>query len=124
MAGGAPKLTADKVVAMRNARKREYIPARVLAAHFGVDEASIRSALAGRTWRSVNRRERPLDLQKGRCRGERNPHASLTEAQVREIRRLWWGVGLSGGALARRFGVGRAAIGKIVRRENWAHIDG
>ena len=54
-------------------------------------------------------------------RGERNPAAKLTEAQVIEIKRL-----LARGAgyrfLAERFGVHRVTIGAIARGELWWHV--
>jgi len=55
--------------------------------------------------------------------GERNGRHKLTEAEVREIRQLWG----SGGYWTQRelgemFGVGRHAIGKIVKHRRWRHV--
>jgi hypothetical protein len=54
-------------------------------------------------------------------RGEDNPAAKLSEAQVAEIKRL-----LARGAgyrfLAERYGVSRFAIGRIARGEGWRHV--
>lgn len=57
-------------------------------------------------------------------RGEKRPAAKLTEAAVREIRRLFkprtWGCGPV--VLGRRFGVSSITIDAIVRRKAWAHV--
>lgn len=54
--------------------------------------------------------------------GAKNPFAKLTEADVREIRRL-----CSSGArqkdVADQFGVCQVNISAIVRRKTWSHID-
>lgn len=55
-------------------------------------------------------------------RGERHCHAKLTETDVREIRNLVTS-GLTQTAVAARFGVSRRAIGSIITRRNWAHLD-
>ena len=55
-------------------------------------------------------------------RGENQPFARLTEAQVRQIRELH-GNGLSNGAIGQHFGVGAEAISKIIRRVNWKHVE-
>ncbi len=55
-------------------------------------------------------------------RGERAPKAKLTEDSVREIRRRH-AAGESQVSLGKAFNVSQPAIGYIVRRESWAHID-
>lgn len=55
------------------------------------------------------------------CRGESHGRSVLKEADVllvRELNRQ----GASYSEIARRFGVGRYAIGAIVRRKTWRHI--
>jgi len=54
-------------------------------------------------------------------RGERNPRAKLTEAEVREIRRRR-AEGESVTLLARNYYVGERAIFLICRRETWKHV--
>jgi hypothetical protein len=56
------------------------------------------------------------------AKGEANPFAKLTDDAVREIRRLHEPRRVSYAALARRFGVSRAVVGAIVRRDAWAHV--
>jgi hypothetical protein len=53
--------------------------------------------------------------------GERNPGAKLQPGQVREMLRLFQqGVGVT--ELARRFGVGRTQVTRIVRGRKWTHL--
>lgn len=54
--------------------------------------------------------------------GEQHPCAKLTKHQVLEIRRLFAAGNYLQKELAPRFGVHRMTIGKIVRRERWAHL--
>jgi hypothetical protein len=54
-------------------------------------------------------------------RGERNPKARLTAAQVETIR-LAARLGVRNKALAAEFGVGSSAISDIVSGRNWRHL--
>ncbi len=56
--------------------------------------------------------------------GERHGKSVLTEAQVVEIRRIWANRTLSGGQLARRFGLSRNCIYAVVTNRSWRHIHG
>lgn len=62
-------------------------------------------------------------VQNGRKdeRGERNGHARLTEADVREVRDLA-GAGVSRRLLASRYEVSLGTIDSIVQRKRWAHV--
>jgi hypothetical protein len=56
--------------------------------------------------------------------GDRNPNAKVTEATVREIRRLSavvprWPLK----QMQQKFGLSRSQIQKIIRGDAWAHID-
>jgi hypothetical protein len=53
--------------------------------------------------------------------GERNPASKLTEADVREVRRLR-DLGNSLRSIADRFGVSRVAVRHIVNRSTWSHV--
>ncbi len=55
------------------------------------------------------------------ARGERNHGAKLTEATVKEIR-VAHADGERQISLVKRFGVHKATISKIVRRDTWAHV--
>lgn len=55
--------------------------------------------------------------------GSRNHRAKLTEHQVREIRRMQDNrKRTTQSALAKRYGVSKAVIGKIVTRSAWKHV--
>ncbi len=56
------------------------------------------------------------NLQAGAQRGEANPRAKITRAQVEEIREI---VGERQKDIARRYGLTQAVISKIVRRQIW-----
>ena len=63
-------------------------------------------------------------LEKGRHpsrAGEANGWASLTEADVREMRRLY-GEGMRNADIARHMGLDPRTTHRIVRRKSWAHI--
>jgi hypothetical protein len=61
-------------------------------------------------------------VSKGRQRrGEGLPQHKLTEIQVREIRSRGL-VGESAAKIAQEFGIKIQTVGKIVRRERWAHL--
>jgi hypothetical protein len=55
------------------------------------------------------------------ARGERQHSAKLTPAQVREIRRR--AETEPKAALAREFGISPPAVGKLVSRRSWAHVE-
>lgn len=55
-------------------------------------------------------------------RGENNYATHLTEADVREIRRLYSLGNITYRELGERFGVGLEAIGAIVRVDTWKHV--
>ena len=54
--------------------------------------------------------------------GESVGTAKLTEAQVREIRRLHDIAGISSYRLARMYGMGTSQILRIIHRQSWTHI--
>lgn len=59
---------------------------------------------------------------KGRqVRGERAPKAKLTEAQVLELR-AEAAAGARVSALARKYGIDRNSVAKIIARKNWSHL--
>ena len=56
-------------------------------------------------------------------KGEDSPNAKLTEANVREIKRLWKGGGIKQKQIAAMFGVSRSVISMIVTGKAWAHVE-
>lgn len=62
-------------------------------------------------------------MNKGRSTlGSRNKMSKLTEDSVRRIRAMYAAGGMTYQLLADEFGVGAAAILKIIRRQRWKHI--
>jgi DNA invertase Pin-like site-specific DNA recombinase len=53
--------------------------------------------------------------------GESNPMAKMKEEQVRQILRAH-SSGETQASIARRMGIDHRQVGKIVRRERWAHV--
>ena len=61
---------------------------------------------------------------KGRdARGSDSPHAKVTEAQVREIRRRYAAGGISMKRLGREFDLSAQQVCDIVHRKRWRHLD-
>lgn len=63
-----------------------------------------------------------MSSKKRACCGEDRPQSKLTAEKVLEIRRIYAEGNISQYEVARRFGVNRSAIEKIVLRKTWAHI--
>jgi Ni/Co efflux regulator RcnB len=63
------------------------------------------------------------DVRGTQPRGEQVTSAKLTEKDVRAARRRYK-TGASISALARRYGVSRAAIRRAIHGENWGHVTG
>ncbi len=55
-------------------------------------------------------------------RGEESPVSKLTTDDVRTIRRLYESGAASMAQLTKQYPVCRAQIGRIIRRERWAHV--
>jgi hypothetical protein len=55
--------------------------------------------------------------------GERNGQAKLTRRDVRAIRRAYARAGVSQAALAEQYGVSQSAVGMVIRRVNWGHVE-
>jgi hypothetical protein len=70
------------------------------------------------TWKSHKGNGEDL-ARHGRVKGERHGMAKFTEADVRAIRAS----PLSGGALAKLYGVHPPAINRIRNRQRWSHIE-
>lgn len=56
------------------------------------------------------------------ARGERHPHAKLTEAQVRELRAAYARGGVTQKELAHRVGVSPGYMNLILRGKRWRHL--
>ena len=87
-----------------------------------------------RTEETNYERELTMDAKKLKRRGEDNGNAHLTEGDVLEIRRLWGAyrnfpmpirkqLEVTNPTLASSFGVCRATISDVVRRNGWDCVD-
>jgi DNA-binding transcriptional regulator YiaG len=56
-------------------------------------------------------------------RGERNGMSKVTPDVVRKIRRVYAKGKYSQARIAKHFGLSREMVGRIVRRDSWAHLD-
>ena len=54
--------------------------------------------------------------------GETNPNSKLSEAQVREIRRLYHEVGVPQIDIAYKYSISTTNVYKIICRKSWKHI--
>ncbi len=60
--------------------------------------------------------------QPTRVIGGRHGLARLTEADVRQIRKLYAAGGVSHRELARRFGVGATTVARVINGTTWTHV--
>lgn len=71
-----------------------------------------------------NARDKAQKGRAGAARGEKNPNAKITEAEVREIRRAYATGKHTQEVLGLLFGVSQTRINDIVRGKGWAHVEG
>lgn len=79
-------------------------------------------ATGDKTWAHLGKPdiERPRNSE--RVRGASHTHAVLTDADIREMRRLWATGEWSQVDLARRFSTDNSNVSRIVRGQHWTHI--
>ena len=108
------KLTESDVVALREAVRGGASPKdAVEALQLQIDSGTASRAIRGENWAHV-----PGALPRLSRAGEKSPQAKLTEDDVRAIRAS----GETRHQLAARFGVTRATIGMVLRRDTWKHL--
>lgn len=90
-----------------------------LANHFGVSEATLVSAMYGRTWKHVTE---PIPPRRGQVVGERSPRTPLTGEEVLEIREQFATGLYPMRTLGKMHNTSGETISKIVRRASWRHI--
>ena len=56
--------------------------------------------------------------------GEKHPNARLKDADVLEIRRLYFETDITQQKLADKYGVSQSHVGKIINNISWKHIGG
>lgn len=114
------KVTPDGVREIRRRRSTGESYVSLMQA-FGIDRLALYRICTGRTWDVVPGTEESPIFSGGTPRGEHRAWAKLNADLVRVIRqegrrRTPYVV------LSREFGVSPSTIGKIIRREKWAHI--
>lgn len=106
---GNTPFTEDDVREIRRSH-RDGTSQTEMARRHGASVAAISAIVRWKTWSHVDPDDRPV-IKPGR----------LTDAQVRQIRRLYES-GVSQGALAERFGTNQATVSLIVRRKSYKHV--
>ena len=61
-------------------------------------------------------------MQRDYWRGRRSPNASLTDDQVKEIKRIYATREFSWETLGKKFGVSKRSIGRIISGESYANV--
>ena len=117
---GRARLTWDQVRQIRKRYAAGGVSHRDLAAEYRVHRSAIGPLLSGRTW--VDPDYTP-PVYKGPTRGEHQHDAKLSEEQVREIRVRYAAGGISQKVLAVEYNLSQPTVGRIVRRENWKHVN-
>jgi hypothetical protein len=117
------KLTESDVAEARRLAAAGMPIARLIE-RFPIAHTAMHAAVTGRTWTHLPGAVTVVAkaIGPGATPGA-SPTAILTEAKVREIKQALRSGSDTGAGLARRYGVGRAAISAIKKRRNWAHVD-
>lgn len=122
---GGAKLTSEDVIEIRRLYAIEQLSQPDIAQRFGVTRECVSGIIRGRTWTHLNS-ELPVKLSDPKRHGKvgsRNNSAKLTEETVKEIRRLYAGGGETLCSLAAKFGVSQAAVGHVIVRRSWKHVE-
>lgn len=119
---GNSKLTEDGVVEIKE-RCLSGESQKDVADDFGVSHATVNKIMVGKQWQhvgpDVSEEDTTPDLQYGKS----NNRSVLEPDDVREIRRLYNGEGMSYQKVADEMGVGRNTVGRIIRNETWTHVN-
>lgn len=121
------KLT-DETVRIARKMHNSGVSYDKIAAELGVNQATVRYACLGQTWKHVDgaplkHKPRPGYKPKVPHRGENHYNAKLTTAQVIEIRRRYDAHEYkSMNALAKEFGVNRMTCKFVCTRQMWKHV--
>lgn len=113
------RLSPEQVLEIRAAYKTGEITQEELGRRFGITRLAVHDIISGVTWGWLS----PETVKIGRStrRGERHPHARLSEANILEIKRLF-AAGATQTQLAERFAVAISTIGEITRGKNWGWL--
>lgn len=126
---GRSKLSDEQIAAILHAYEHERQTLQALARKYGVGKSTIYHVVCRETWSHVLP-DVPARLEghgthfhpESRPRGDRHPHAKLTEEAVREIRRLHWEQHIGSHRLAKLFHVSKKAIQCVLSGKTWGHV--
>jgi hypothetical protein len=110
-ANSRAKLTASIVQAILDSDELQ----RTLADRYGIAQTTVSQIRLGKTWKHVGDR---THIIRGPRRGNRCPHAKLTEDRVRRIRQS----NQSNVALAKKYGVSPSTINLVRNGYTWATV--
>lgn len=113
---GNAKLNEAAVAEIRSIYSRGDVPARVLAARFGVSTSLVRMVISNAVWTHV---EHSNNI-KYRAIGAAHPRAKLTEEEVRNIRAEYETE--TARALGEKYGISAGTVSAIVARKIWANL--
>lgn len=117
-------LTADRVLEIRKRLHSGEVSFLKLAAEFGVARTTISGIAHRKSWGHLDDGFPPLRGKRGASVGEGNGMTTLTEEDVRKIRRLYHkdSDNYTQAILAKMFSVTRSTIRNIVTRATWKHV--
>jgi len=119
---GGSKLTANDVVAIRNAYAAGGQTQEAIARKYDVTKSLIGCIVRGEHWRHVGGKSNNGIAANNRARGERNGNVKLTVDDIRAIRERYAAGEGSQETLAKEYGTVQSHVGRIVNRQNWRHI--
>lgn len=111
------KLTEDSVRRIRELAQTNKSYADI-GKKFGIAADTVSKVVRGRSWQSVSF---GLNAPKRVNRGEQSGKTTISESDVREIRRMA-ADGVRHAEIRDRFGIALVTISRIVNRHSWAHV--
>ncbi len=86
-----------------------------------LDGVKTNNSLDNLAWGTSKENHADRELHGSNWRGEHHPSAKLTDAKVREIRRLAK-AGMSGADIGRKFGISGVSAVRVIRGLRWKHV--
>lgn len=113
------KLSEDDVHHICRMLMDETVRYNTVAIKYGVTSRTIILIATGKTWCSITK-DYEIPLRRPYV-GSANMLAKLTEDKVREIRKEYALGGVSHGQLAKKYGVSRPGITRVLQGKIWSH---
>jgi DNA invertase Pin-like site-specific DNA recombinase len=112
------RLTPEQVLEIRRLSLEGYGRYRI-AKKYGVSVGAVQRIMLCQTWKHVHNSD--IKISKKPPHVEDHPGIHLTEANVKEIRRLA-ASGVSQRKIAKKFKLKQQTVSKIVNRQRWRHV--